>query len=42
MNNISKNKKAGFFILGVLAVTAGVKFIIKTYKHGCVKIIAED
>lgn len=41
MKNLLKNEKAGFFALGVLAATAGVKFLkSKTFRDGCVKAVA--
>lgn len=42
MNNILKNEKAGFFALGVIAATAGVKFLkSKTFRDFCVKTFAK-
>lgn len=36
-----KNEKLGFFALGVLTATAGVKFLkSKTFHNGCVKTVA--
>ncbi len=36
-----KNQKLGFFALGVLAATAGVKFLkSKTFHDGCVKVVS--
>lgn len=36
-----KNEKLGFFALGVLAATAGVKFLkSKTFHDGCVKVVS--
>ncbi|MFR0880450.1 MAG: DUF6110 family protein [Oscillospiraceae bacterium] len=36
-----KNEKAGFFALGVVVATAGVKFLkSKTFHDGCVKTVA--
>ena len=41
MKNIVKNQKAGFFALGVLAATAGVKFLKSdTFHKGCVKVVS--
>ena len=41
MKNIIKNEKARFFTFGVLAATAGVKFLkSKTFHDGCVKTVA--
>ncbi len=41
MKNIFKNQKAGFFALGVLAATAGVKFLrSQTFHNGCVKVVS--
>lgn len=36
-----KNQKLGFFALGVLAATAGVKFLkSKVFHDGCVKVVS--
>lgn len=41
IGNIVKNQKAQFFALGVLAATAGVKFIkSECFRKGCVKAVA--
>lgn len=40
-DNIFKNEKAGFFAMGILAATAGVKLIkSKAFRSCCVKTIA--
>ncbi len=41
MKNVFKNQKIGFFALGALAATAGVKFLKrKTFHNGCVKVVS--
>lgn len=41
MTDFLKNDKTKFFTIGVLAATAGVKFLkSNTFKKGCVKTIA--
>ncbi len=41
MKNVFKNQKIGFFALGALAATAGVKFLkSKTFHNGCVKVVS--
>ena len=42
MKNIIKNEKARFFTFGVLAATAGVKFLkSKMFRDGCVKRLSQ-
>ncbi len=41
MKNVFKNQKVGFFALGALAATVGVKFLkSKTFHNGCVKVVS--